>query len=246
MKRRNFIKIFSLLSSIPLFNKFNILKYNESDTIITTNRRTLTMAKYELPPLPYSYDALEPYIDTMTMEIHYTKHHGAYVNNLNNAIANTDMEKLSLEDLLTNVSKYPVAVRNNGGGHYNHTLFWQIMTKNGGGEPKAELKKAIESTFESFENFKAKLTEAALTRFGSGWAWLVVNKGQLVIGSTPNQDNPLMDVSELKGIPILGIDVWEHAYYLKYQNRRNEYVANFYNVINWDEVTARYIEALKF
>lgn len=206
----------------------------------------LTMAKYELPPLPYSYDALEPYIDTMTMEIHYTKHHGAYVNNLNNAIANTDMEKLSLEDLLINVSKYPVAVRNNGGGHYNHTLFWQIMTKNGGGEPKAELKKAIESTFGSFENFKAKLTEAALTRFGSGWAWLVVNKGQLVIGSTPNQDNPLMDVSELKGIPILGIDVWEHAYYLKYQNRRNEYVANFYNVINWDEVTARYIEALKF
>lgn len=246
MKRRNFIKIFSLLSSIPLLNKFNFIKYNESDTIITTNRRTLTMTKYELPPLPYSYDALEPYIDTMTMEIHYTKHHGAYVNNLNNAIANTDMEKLSLEDLLINVSKYPVAVRNNGGGHYNHTLFWQIMTKNGGGEPKAELKKAIESTFGSFENFKAKLTEAALTRFGSGWAWLVVNKGQLVIGSTPNQDNPLMDVSELKGIPILGIDVWEHAYYLKYQNRRNEYVANFYNVINWDEVTARYIEALKF
>lgn len=246
MERRNFIKIFSLLSSIPLLNKFNILNYNETDTIITTNRRTLTMAKYELPSLPYSYDALEPYIDTMTMEIHYTKHHGGYVNNLNNAIANTDMEKLSLEDLLTNVSKYPIAVRNNGGGHYNHTLFWQIMTKNGGGEPKAELKKAIESTFGSFENFKAKLTEAALTRFGSGWAWLVVNKGQLAIGSTPNQDNPLMDVSELKGIPILGIDVWEHAYYLKYQNRRNEYVANFYNVINWDEVTARYIEALKF
>lgn len=203
------------------------------------------MAKFELPPLPYSYDALEPYIDAMTMEIHWSKHHGAYVNNLNNAVANTDLEKLSLVDLLTNISKYPAAVRNNGGGHYNHTLFWQIMTKNGGGEPKGELKAAIERTFGSFDNFKAKLTEASLGRFGSGWAWLVFNQGNLIIGSTPNQDNPLMDLSDLKGFPILGIDVWEHAYYLKYQNRRNEYVANWFNVINWDAVTERYLEALK-
>jgi len=219
--------------------------FSDKNEININKRSQKPMAKFELPPLPYSYDALEPYIDAMTMEIHWGKHHGAYVNNLNNAIANTEMENLSLEELLTNVSKYPVAVRNNGGGHYNHTMFWQIMTKNGGGEPKGELKSAIEKTFGSFDNFKAKLSEAAMTRFGSGWAWLVFNQGNLLIGSTPNQDNPLMDVSELKGYPILGIDVWEHAYYLKYQNRRNEYVANWFNVINWDAVTERYLEALK-
>ncbi len=243
MKRSEFINSITLLSAGILLNPLNVLS---EEKLSINSRSEKLMTKYELPPLPYSFDALEPYIDAMTMEIHWSKHHGAYVNNLNNAIANTDMEKLSLDELLANASKYPVAVRNNGGGHYNHTLFWQIMTKNGGGEPKGELKVAIEKTFGSFDNFKAKLTEAALTRFGSGWAWLVFNQGNLLIGSTPNQDNPLMDVSELKGYPILGIDVWEHAYYLKYQNRRNEYVANWFNVINWDEVTARYVEALKF
>jgi len=242
MRRRDFVSSISLIASGLILNPLKIFNFKEHDK---NERSYKNMAKYELPPLPYSYDALEPYIDAMTMEIHWSKHHGAYVNNLNNAIANTDMEKLSLEELLTNVSKYPVAVRNNGGGHYNHTLFWQIMTKNGGGEPKGELKSAIEKTFGNFDNFKKQLTDAALTRFGSGWAWLVYNKGNLLIGSTPNQDNPLMDVSELKGFPILGIDVWEHAYYLKYQNRRNEYVANWFNVINWDEVSARYVEALK-
>jgi Fe-Mn family superoxide dismutase len=243
MKRRNFIYSFSLITLAGLLKPGNIFSYKNEIKI--NERSEKPMAKFELPPLPYSYDALEPYIDAMTMEIHWSKHHGAYVNNLNNAIANTEMEKLSLEELLTNVSKYPVAVRNNGGGHYNHSMFWQIMKKNGGGEPKGELKAAIEKTFGSYDNFKAKLSEAAMTRFGSGWAWLVFNQGNLLIGSTPNQDNPLMDVSELKGYPILGIDVWEHAYYLKYQNRRNEYVANWFNVINWDAVTERYLEALK-
>ncbi len=242
MKRREFLNSLSILTTGLILNP--VTSYG-SEKLLKKLRSFKSMAKFELPPLPYSYDALEPYIDAMTMEIHWSKHHGAYVNNLNNAIANTDMEKLSLEELLSNASKYPVAVRNNGGGHYNHTMFWQIMTKNGGGEPKGELKSAIEKTFGSFDNFKAKLTEAALTRFGSGWAWLVYNKGNLVIGSTPNQDNPLMDLSDLKGFPVLGIDVWEHAYYLKYQNRRNEYVANWFNVINWDEVSARYVEALK-
>ncbi len=243
MKRRKFIYSLSLFTFAGLINAEKI--FSDKNEININKRSQKPMAKFELPPLPYSYDALEPYIDAMTMEIHWGKHHGAYVNNLNNAIANTEMENLSLEELLTNVSKYPVAVRNNGGGHYNHTMFWQIMTKNGGGEPKGELKSAIEKTFGSFDNFKAKLSEAAMTRFGSGWAWLVYNQGNLLIGSTPNQDNPLMDISDLKGFPILGIDVWEHAYYLKYQNRRNEYVANWFNVINWDAVTERYLEALK-
>ncbi len=244
MERRTFLKSVSILSVTFLTNPIKIIGKNYPNEK-NKQRSMQTMPKYELPPLPYPYDALEPYIDAQTMEIHWSKHHGAYVNNLNNAIANTEMENLSLIELLTNISKYPVAVRNNGGGHYNHDLFWRIMTKNGGGEPKGELKKAIESTFGSFDNFKAKLTEAALGRFGSGWAWLVYNQGNLLIGSTPNQDNPLMDLSELKGYPILGIDVWEHAYYLKYQNRRNEYVANWFNVINWDAVTERYLEALK-
>ncbi len=242
MNRREFLSSLSIISTGIIINPISSLNLTTFEKNIRSEN---SMAKFELPPLPYSYDALEPYIDAMTMEIHWSKHHGAYVNNLNNAVANTDMEKLSLDELLSNASKYPAAVRNNGGGHYNHNLFWQIMTKNGGGEPKAELKAAIEKTFGSFDNFKAKLTEAALGRFGSGWAWLVYNQGNLIIGSTPNQDNPLMDLSDLKGFPILGIDVWEHAYYLKYQNRRNEYVANWFNVVNWDAVTERYLEALK-
>lgn len=200
------------------------------------------MSKFELPKLPYSYDALEPVIDKMTMEIHHTKHHQAYVTNLNNAIAGTEMEGKSLEELMSNISKHPVAVRNNGGGHYNHSLFWNLM-KQGGSTPSGALLEAINSTFNSVDEFKEKFNAAAMTRFGSGWAWLVVSGGKLVVSSTPNQDNPLMDVADVKGTPLLGLDVWEHAYYLKYQNRRNEYVGNWWNVVNWDEVAKRFAEA---
>ncbi len=198
------------------------------------------MAKFELPKLPYAYDALEPYIDKMTMEIHYTKHHNAYVTNLNNAIAGTALESKSFNELFNEVSKNPVAIRNNGGGAYNHTLFWSVMKKNGGGKPTGKLADAINAAFGNFEEFKGKFTNAAATRFGSGWAWLIVQNGKLVVSSTPNQDNPLMDVADQKGSPILGLDVWEHAYYLKYQNRRPEYIENWWNVVNWDEVASRF------
>jgi Fe-Mn family superoxide dismutase len=201
------------------------------------------MGKFELPKLPYGYDALEPYIDKTTMEIHYTKHHNGYVTKLNDAVAGTDLENKSLEDILKNASKQPVGVRNNGGGHYNHSLFWTIMKKDGGGFPKGDLESAINSSFGSFEEFKNKFSNAAATRFGSGWAWLIVQDGKLAVTSTANQDNPIMDVAEAKGTPILGLDVWEHAYYLKYQNRRPEYIDNWWNVINWDEVTRRFKEA---
>lgn len=201
------------------------------------------MAKFELPKLPYDYDALEPYIDKQTMEIHHTKHHNAYVTNLNKAIEGTDMEGKTVEDLMKKVSGLPTAVRNNGGGHYNHSLFWTILKKNANGVPTGDLEKEIISAFGSFEEFKKKFGEAAATRFGSGWAWLVVSNGKLEITSTANQDNPLMDVAEVKGTPILGLDVWEHAYYLKYQNRRPEYIENFWNVVNWDEVAKRFADA---
>ncbi len=201
------------------------------------------MGKFELPKLPYGYDALEPYIDKTTMEIHYTKHHNGYVTKLNDAVAGTDLENKSLEEILKNASKHPVGVRNNGGGHYNHSLFWTIMKKGGGGFPKGDLEGAINSSFGSFEEFKNKFSNAAATRFGSGWAWLIVQDGKLAITSTANQDNPIMDVAEDKGTPILGLDVWEHAYYLKYQNRRPEYIDNWWNVINWDEVTKRFKES---
>jgi len=192
-----------------------------------------------LPKLPYDYKALEPYIDAQTMEIHHTKHHNAYVTNLNNAIAGKPEDSMSLEDMFKSISKQPPVVRNNSGGVYNHNLFWTIMKPNGGGEPTGKLADAINGTFGSFADFKTKFSDAGATRFGSGWAWLCVSGGKLAICSTPNQDNPLMDVSECKGTPILGLDVWEHAYYLKYQNRRPEYITNFWNVINWDEVAKR-------
>ena len=198
------------------------------------------MGKFELPKLPYAYDALEPYIDKMTMEIHYTKHHNGYVTNLNNAVAGTSLENNTLEGIFKEISKHPAAVRNNGGGTYNHSLFWTIMKKNGGGKPAGKLGDAINSAFGNFEEFKGKFSNAAATRFGSGWAWLIVQNGKLAITSTPNQDNPLMDVTEQKGTPILGLDVWEHAYYLKYQNRRPEYIENWWNVISWDEVAKRF------
>ena len=194
---------------------------------------------FELPKLDYEYAALEPYIDARTMEIHHTKHHQGYVNNLNKAVEGTGWENKGLEEILAGVSGLPVAVRNNGGGHYNHSLFWKVMAPNAGGLPGGNLLNAINKSFGSFDTFKEHFTTAAMTRFGSGWAWLVQSGGDLKVVSTPNQDNPLMDLAEVKGNPLLGIDVWEHAYYLKYQNRRNEYIASFWNVINWDEVAKR-------
>lgn len=198
---------------------------------------------FELPKLAYAYDALEPNIDARTMEIHHSKHHQAYVTNLNNAIAGTDAEKMSIEEICKNISKYPVAVRNNGGGHYNHSMFWTLLSPKGGGEPTGELAAAINSTFGSFAEFKTLFAAAGVTRFGSGWAWLNVQDGKLTISSTANQDNPLMDVAEVKGTPILCLDVWEHAYYLHYQNRRPDYIAAFWNVVNWNEIAKRFNEA---
>jgi len=195
---------------------------------------------FELPKLNYAYDALEPNIDAKTMEIHHTKHHAAYTNNLNNAIKDSALANKSIEEILTNISKHPIAVRNNGGGFYNHNLFWEIMSPNGGGQPKGDLLNAINRDFSSFDKFKELFNNAAATRFGSGWAWLVKQGDKLIVSSTPNQDNPLMDVAEVKGTPIIGLDVWEHAYYLKYQNRRPEYIEAFWNVIDWDVVSKRF------
>lgn len=196
---------------------------------------------FTLSPLPYDYTALEPHIDARTMEIHHSKHHQAYVNNLNAAIAGTDAEKMSIEDICKNISKFPMAVRNNGGGHFNHDLFWSVMKPNGGGLPTEALNDAINTAFGSFDEFKTKFNTAGATRFGSGWAWLIKNSaGKLEICSTPNQDNPLMDIAEVKGTPLLGCDVWEHAYYLHYQNRRPDYMTAFWNVINWEEVAKRF------
>jgi Fe-Mn family superoxide dismutase len=199
----------------------------------------------QFPSLPYAYDALEPHIDAMTMEIHYTRHHKAYFDNLMAAVKDTEMADMPFGELLKNISKFPVAVRNNGGGHFNHSLFWNIMSANGGGKPQGELAEAINKAFGSFEAMQEKFNTAAKTRFGSGWAWLCVKGDKsLEICSTPNQDNPLMDVSECGGTPILGLDVWEHAYYLKYQNKRPDYVGAFWNVVNWEEVSKNYAKAL--
>jgi superoxide dismutase, Fe-Mn family len=196
---------------------------------------------FELSKLAYAYDALEPYIDARTMEIHHSKHHAAYTNNLNNALKDTDLANKSIEEILKNISKHPMVVRNNGGGFYNHNLFWEIMSPKGGGQPKGDLLNAIIRDFGSFEKFKELFNGAAATRFGSGWAWLVKQGEKLIVSSTPNQDNPIMDVSEVKGTPILGLDVWEHAYYLKYQNRRPEYIDAFWNVVDWDQVAKRFV-----
>ncbi|MBF9253483.1 superoxide dismutase [Pontibacter sp. 172403-2] len=199
---------------------------------------------FELPKLPYAYDALEPHIDARTMEIHYTKHHKAYTDNLNKAIQGTDLENKSIEEIMRSVAGDNKPVRNNGGGYYNHNLFWTILSPNGGGQPSGELANAINESFGSFDQFKEKFNAAAATRFGSGWAWLCVKDGKLEICSTPNQDNTLMPFAEgCGGQPILGLDVWEHAYYLNYQNRRPDYINAFWNVVNWDEVTRRYNQA---
>lgn len=196
--------------------------------------------------LPYAYDALEKAVDKETMEIHYDRHHRAYFNNFVKAIAGTEMEYLTLEEIFAGMSKYSVALRNNGGGHYNHTMFWSLMSPDGGGKPQNELAAAIVNTFGSYEEFQKQFEQAGATRFGSGWAWLSLDEnGKLFISSTPNQDNPLMDVVEQRGTPILGLDVWEHAYYLRYQNKRASYMTAFWDVINWNEVERRYTEALK-
>ncbi len=195
---------------------------------------------FTLPALPYAHDALEPHIDKQTMQIHHGKHHQAYVDNLNKAVAGTDNETKSLEDLVKAAGTISPAVRNNGGGHWNHTFFWESLAANAGGTPTGKLAEAINIAFGSFDAFKEKFANAGITRFGSGWAWLLVKDGKLEVSSTPNQDNPLMDVAEVRGAPVLGADVWEHAYYLKYQNKRADYLAAFWNVVNWNKVAERF------
>ncbi len=201
---------------------------------------------FTLPDLSYAFNALEPHVDARTMEIHHDKHHAAYVNNLNAALQGSEHEGKSLEELLANISKLPAAVRNNGGGHWNHSMFWEIMSPNGGGEPQGDVASKITKNFGSFDEMKKQFAQAAATRFGSGWAWLCVDENDdLFITSSPNQDNPLMDVADKKGQPILGIDVWEHAYYLHYQNRRPDYVSAFWNVVNWEAVGKLYRSAVR-
>ncbi|MBK7310477.1 MAG: superoxide dismutase [Sphingobacteriaceae bacterium] len=204
------------------------------------------MMAFELPKLNYAFNALEPHIDAKTMEIHHGKHHNAYVTNLNAALPGSGAENLSIEEICKNISKYSPAIRNNGGGHFNHSLFWEIMAPNAGGAPAGEVAKAIDTDLGGFDKFKTDFTQAGATRFGSGWAWLSVKPdGKLCVCSSPNQDNPLMDISDCKGTPILGMDVWEHAYYLHYQNRRPDYMTAFFNVINWNKVNENYLKAKK-
>ena len=226
------------IAALP-FSGFSQKNNNKKDIAMTT------INKLEFHNLPYAYDALEPFIDKMTMEIHHSKHHKAYYDNMMNAVKGTDMESKTLEEVFSNMSKYPAAVRNNGGGYYNHNLYWEVMKVNGG-KPSAKLEAAIVKTFGSMDELKKQFTDAGKTRFGSGWAWLSVDKdGKLFVSSTPNQDNPLMDVADKKGTPILGMDVWEHAYYLKYQNKRPDYTEAFWNVINWEAVSKKYDSIVK-
>lgn len=199
---------------------------------------------FTLPPLPYAAEALEPHIDAATMKIHHDKHHQAYVDNLNKAIAGTEHESKSIEQLVADAGKISPAVRNNAGGHWNHTFFWDLLAPGGSNKPTGKLAESIDAEFGSYDQFREKLAQAGITRFGSGWAWLIEQDGKLVISSTPNQDNPLMDAAEVKGTPIVGIDVWEHSYYLKFQNRRPDYLAAIFNVINWDVAGKHYEAAL--
>lgn len=201
---------------------------------------------FELAPLPYANNALEPHFDALTMEIHHDRHHNAYVTNLNAAVKDTPLEGKSLEELFASISTLTPAVRNNGGGHYNHDLFWNILSANGGGSPVGTLAAAIDAKFGSFDAFKEEFKKAGITRFGSGWAWLVAQKdGSIAVSSTPNQDNPLMDVADVKGFPVIGLDVWEHAYYLKFQNKRPDYIDAFWSVVDWNKAEARYLAAQK-
>ncbi len=224
---------------LTLFTVLTISLSAENNNTISINKMK-DFNKFEFPQLPYSYDGLEPFIDKLTVEIHYSKHQKAYFDNFVNAVKGTELEDKSITDIFSNISKYPVAVRNNGGGFYNHVLYWENMKVNGG-KPSAKLLAAINKAFSSFDELKKLFSDAGKTRFGSGWAWLSVDKeGNLFVSSTPNQDNPLMDVVDKKGTPILAMDVWEHAYYLKYQNKRPDYIEAFWNVINWDVVSERY------
>ena len=229
MKRRNFIQSAFALGALSIAETSQVLS-----TIQQEQQKEKPAMPFTLPELPYATDALEPYIDKMTMEIHHGKHHNAYVTNLNKAAEGQEWASKSLEELFANISKMPAAVRNNGGGHYNHSHFWNWMKPGGGGEPTGALADAIKRDFGSFEKFKEQFSNAGVTRFGSGWAWLVKQGDKLVVSSTPNQDNPLMDVAEVKGVPVLGMDVWEHAYYLKYQNRRPDYIGAWWSVVNWE------------
>ena len=236
MKRREFIAT-SMLGGLATSSGSEAF-FSSIGSIQSKEQKTMS---FTLPSLSYAHDALEPYIDKMTMEIHHGKHHTAYVSNLNNAVQNTEWEKKSLEEILTNISKLPVAVRNNGGGHWNHSAFWNWLTPKSAGKPGGEFSNAIDRDFGSFDKFKEQFNQAAMGRFGSGWAWLVKQHDKLLIASTPNQDNPLMDIADVKGMPVLGVDVWEHAYYLKYQNRRSDYLQAWWNVVNWEEAAKRYV-----
>ena len=240
MNKRNFSKtgilmLIALAGTVLVINSSFTGKLSQSDG----------NSGFIQAPLPYAYDALEPHFDARTMEIHYSRHHAAYVNNLNKALEGKSDINLPLETILSKISEYPTAVRNNGGGHYNHELFWNVLSPQGGGEPTGELAEKIKNTFGSLDQMKDELNKAATGQFGSGWAWLIVQNGKLKITSTPNQDNPLMDVVAEKGYPIMGVDVWEHAYYLKYQNRRGDYVSAFWNLVNWNYVNERYQKAVK-
>lgn len=240
MERRSFLKSAGLMTAFVSFTPGIFGSAPKSIVYSGTPAGAL-----EFPKLPYSYDALEPHIDAKTMEIHYDKHHRAYYTNFINAVKGTPLENQPVEQIFSSMSKHPDAVRNNGGGFYNHTIFWNNMSKETG-KPSEELSQAINKVFGSFDKFKETFNNAAKTRFGSGWAWLVLKSDKtLAVGSTANQDNPLMDNSQVKGIPLLALDVWEHAYYLKYQNRRPEYVDAFWNVVSWEEVNNRYSQALK-
>jgi Fe-Mn family superoxide dismutase len=233
MDRRQFLHLTTACGAVALETAFipsRVFHLKEDTTM-----------QFSLPDLPYASDALEPSVDKSTMEIHHDKHHQAYVSNLNKAVTGTEWEGKPLDELLARISKAPAAVRNNGGGHWNHSSFWLWMQKDAG-EPAGELMSALTKDFGSFDKFKEQFTSAATNRFGSGWAWLIKQDGKLVVASTPNQDNPLMDVAEVRGTPLLGLDVWEHAYYLKYQNRRPEYIEAWWKVVNWKEVTRRYLQ----
>jgi Fe-Mn family superoxide dismutase len=248
--RRDFIKKGTLLALAGVAGSQLAKSIGKVNDIIDKEQQQ-TATPFTLPPLPYGYDALEPYIDKMTMEIHHDKHHKAYVDNLNKALAGAPAgTKFALEEMFQTISEQPIAIRNNGGGHYNHSLFWQLMKPKGGGAPTGKLSEAIIKSYGSFENFQKKFNEMALSRFGSGWTWLIIdtsvlNNTGLSICSTPNQDNPLMSTSEIKGKPVLALDVWEHAYYLKYQNKRVDYINSWWNVVNWEKANELFTNASK-
>jgi superoxide dismutase, Fe-Mn family len=239
------MKHFAIISAFMVIASFSTGQSRQQVSTLTLNAMK-TISKSEFLPLPYAHDALEPHIDKLTMEIHHGKHHKAYYDNLLAAAKGTEAENKSLLEVFSEMSTYPASIRNNGGGYYNHNLFWQILSPQGGGLPQGDLAKAIDEAFGGFEQFKALFTDAAKTRFGSGWAWLATdNAGKLFVSSTPNQDNPLMDIADKKGTPVLALDVWEHAYYLHYQNRRPDYVSSFWNIVNWAKVSELYAEALQ-